>query len=165
DGNAALLKHWQPQANQGTFSRRTIHGHAGGFTIENFETFGHVGHADACSSKSGGLFQQLRGAHADSVIFHFNGEPRISNTAAQMNAAAFQFGRESVLDVISDQGLEQQAGHHNIDRFLIEILDHLQLVAAKANDFNVEIVVNELNFVAKRYEGVGAVEKAAQDGG
>ena len=67
-----------------------------------------------------------------------------------MNAAAFQLGRESVLDGIFHQGLEQHAGHHNVERLRIEILDHLQFVAAKANDFNVEIVVNEINFVAKR---------------
>jgi len=86
--------------------------------------------------------------HAHAVIFHFNHQPRFDQAAAQRNAAAFDLGSKSVLDAVFDQRLEQHAGNHGFERRRIQILDDLELLASKAYDFNVQIIVDELHFLA-----------------
>ena len=71
---------------------------------------------------------------------------------AQMNLSAFEARREPVLDGIFDDRLQQHAGNESFERLLVDFLEDLQLVAAEANHFDVEIVVDELELLAQRHE-------------
>ena len=66
------------------------------------------------------------------------------------------FDDKPVLDGIFHQRLQQHAGHHHVERIRIEFFHHFQLVAAKADDFDIEIVVDEINLVLQGHEGVAA---------
>jgi len=54
-----------------------------------------------------------------------------------------------VLDAVLDQRLKQHARNHGFQRRRIEIFDNLELVAPKAHHFNVQIIVDELDFLAQ----------------
>ena len=70
-----------------------------------------------------------------------------------------------MLDRVFHQRLQQHAGHHHIERCRLQFLHHSQLVAAEAHDFNVEIVVDELEFFVQRDKGVAAVQQSPQNRG
>src|SRR5713101_4679 len=50
-------------------------------------------------------------------------------------AAPLDFRRQSVLDAVFNQRLQQHARHHGFERRRIEILDDLELVPSKTYDF------------------------------
>ena len=140
-----------------------VDGHAGSLAVENLEALGHIGHADAVAAQSARPLQQVRGSHADAVVFHLDDQLGVGETAAQVDAAAFDLRGQAVLDGILHQRLQQHAGHHDVERSGIQFLPHPQLVAPEANHFDIEIVVDELHFLAQRDKGVTAVQQAAQD--
>ena len=90
---------------------------------------------------------------------------RVGEAAAQVDAAAIDFRRQSVLDRVLHQRLQQHAGDHDVERRSFEFLHHAQLVATEADDFNVEIVVDEFHFFTQRHKSIAAVEQAAQNVG
>ena len=57
-----------------------------------------------------------------------------------------------MLDRIFDEWLQQHTGNNHIERGGIEILHHAQFVGAEAYYFDVEIVVDELDFLPQRDE-------------
>ena len=69
-----------------------------------------------------------------------------------------------MLDAVFDERLQQHARNHGFERRGIEILDHPELVAAKAYDFNVQIIVDELDLLSQRDERIRAVQQAAKNG-
>jgi len=69
-----------------------------------------------------------------------------------------------VLDAVFNQRLQQHAGNHGFERRRIEVLDDLELVASKAHDFNIEVIVDELHFLAQRNERIRTVKQAAKNG-
>ena len=69
-----------------------------------------------------------------------------------------------MLDGILNQRLQDHAGHVGFERLSIELLGHTQLLA-EADHFDVEIVVDELNFFAQLHEGLLLVQKPAKDAG
>src|SRR5258707_13887967 len=87
----------------------------------------------------------------------------VAETAAQINAAAFNLRGQPVFDGILHQRLQQHARDHDIERSGIEFLHYPQLVLSETYDFNVQIVVDEFHFFAQRYEGFAAVQQAPQD--
>src|SRR5450755_1372683 len=80
-----------------------------------------------------------------------------------MNLAALKARRESVLDGILHHGLKQHAGKKGFERVFINFLEDLEFVAAEANHFDVEIVVNEGQLFAQRNKGFVFTEQPAQD--
>ena len=66
-----------------------------------------------------------------------------------------------MLDGILHQGLEQHARDHGVERRGLHFFHHPQLVAPEADDFNVEIVVDEFQLFAQRHKSIAAVEQAA----
>ena len=156
-------QNWQAQPNQRSLPVVTVDGHAGGVAVENLQALGNVRHADAGAAKAVGLLDQLGGAHADPIVLYFNDEGLRTPAAAEIDASAFDLGRQPVLDRIFHQRLEQHGGHQHLQRFRLEFLDDAKLVAAEAHDFDIEIVVDELDFLAQRHKRIGAVQQAAQN--
>ena len=68
-----------------------------------------------------------------------------------------------MFDGILHQRLQQHAGDDHIERRRIEFLHHPQLVAPEAHDFNVQIVVDELELLAQRRKGLARIQEAAQN--
>ena len=73
-----------------------------------------------------------------------------------MNLASFQAGRKTVLDGVFNHGLKQHAGNESLESVLFNFLENLKLVAAEADDFDVEIIVDKFKFFAQRDECFGA---------
>src|SRR5882762_93007 len=69
-----------------------------------------------------------------------------------------------MLDRVLDQRLEKHRGDHHIQRLRIEFLHNPQLVASKADDLNIEVVVDELYLLAQRNERIRAVQQPPEDG-
>ena len=104
-------------------------------------------------------------AHADAVVGHFDEDAIACELAAQGYGAAVDARLESVLDAVFDERLKQDAGDEDVERVGIDLLFDLQLVCAEADDFDVEIVVSEAEFVAEGNVGVVVLEQRAQDVG
>ncbi len=69
-----------------------------------------------------------------------------------------------MLDAVFNQRLQQHARHHGFERCRIEILDNLELVPSKTHDFNIQIIIDELHFLAQRNKRIRTVQQAAKNG-
>ena len=70
-----------------------------------------------------------------------------------------------MLDGIFDHGLQQHAGDEGFESVVVHFLEELKLVAAEADDFDVEIIVDELELFAQRDEGFVLAQEAAKNVG
>src|SRR5580692_8027600 len=70
-----------------------------------------------------------------------------------------------MFDRILDQRLQQHARDHHIERCGLEFFDNPQLVTAESHDFDVEIIIDKLEFIAERRKGFAGVQQTAQNGG
>src|ERR1700756_4087705 len=70
-----------------------------------------------------------------------------------------------MLDRILYQRLEQHAGYHDIERSRIEFFDDAQFVASESHNFDIEIVIDEFEFVPQRHKRLAGIEKPAENGG
>src|ERR1700739_4947511 len=141
-----------------------IDGHAGGVAIEHLQALRDICHTDTHPCPRAAFFD-LSSAHTDTVVLNFDDQARVCKAAAKINAAPLHLGGKTMLDGIFNQRLQQHAGNDHIERSRIDILDHAQLVGAKADHFDVEIIVDELEFVPVRCKGLAAVKEAAENGG
>src|SRR4029077_15478126 len=108
--------------------------------------------------QAGRALQKIRCAHTHAVVFDFDNQLGVRHPAAHVNAAAFDSRRKTVLDGIFDQRLQQHAGDHDVQGMRIEFFDYAQFVTAKADDFDVEVIVDELQFLVQRDKRIGAVQ-------
>src|SRR5215469_6666151 len=107
---------------------------------------------------------QLRLTDSNSVIFDFDDQAGIGNPTAEINAATLDLGRQAVLDRILNQRLQQHARNHDIERGRIKLLHHPQFLPAKADDFDIEIVVDEFEFFPQPSKCLTAIQKAPENG-
>ena len=63
----------------------------------------------------------------------------------------------------STSGCKQDCRNHDVERFRIKVFIDAKLVAAKAHHFDIEIVVNEFNFIAQLDKFIMLAQQAAQD--
>src|SRR5580692_8090476 len=68
-----------------------------------------------------------------------------------------------MLDRVFSQRLKKHTGHHHIERCRLQLLHDPQFVASETDYFDVEVVIDELQFFAKRYEGVAAAQQSSQN--
>src|ERR1700730_9073086 len=100
---------------------------------------------------------------AYAVVFDFNVQPAVAIGGAQLDFAAFDFGCESVLEAIFDDGLEKHAGDESFERVFLELLDDLEVVAAEAGDFDVQIVIDEFQLFVQWDEGLVLAQQPPQN--
>ena len=91
----AFLQQRNPKSNESSLPVAAVDRHPGRIAIQYLQPFGNVRHADSRAAQSVGPFQQLRGAHADTVVFHFDYQISDAQTAAEIDAAALHFGRQA----------------------------------------------------------------------
>ncbi len=111
-------------------------------TWRRSETFDH---ADAGARRSAGPGDW----HSDSVIFHFNHDSIVGGAAAQKDTSTLNFVRQAMLERVLHQRLQNHAGYQMVQRVRFEFLKDFEFVATEAHDFNIEIVVEELNLFAQ----------------
>src|SRR5258708_15568011 len=70
---------------------------------------------------------------------------------------------DAVLDAVLHQRLQQDAGDNDVERVRIEMFVDAQLVPAKADYFDIEIVVDKFDLFAKLDELIVFAQQAAQD--
>src|ERR1035438_226053 len=159
-----IRKNRQTQTDQRSAAFSIFNDHLRGIAVQNFQTLGHIGHANSASAQPIGLLQQLSRSHSDTVILHLNHQPRLDHAAAQRDAAAFDLRSKPMLDAILDERLQQHARNHRFKRWRIEVFDDVEFVTAKAHDFNIEVIVDELDLLAKRNKRIGTVQQPPKNG-
>src|ERR1051326_5793933 len=102
-------------------------------------------------------------AYAHGVIFPLNYQLGLLHAAADGDAAAIDLGREPVLDAVFHERLQKDCGDHDVERFRVKVLVDAQLVAAKADNFDIEIIVDELNLIAQLHKLIMFAQQAAQN--
>jgi len=127
--------------------------------VEDAEAFADVAEADAFDVDVGHFFF----GDADTVVLDFDVQAAFDINRAQLDFAAVEFGREAVFQTVFDDGLQQHAGDEGFESFFVDLFDDVEVVAAEAGDFDVEIVVDELEFFAERDESLVFAQEAAQD--
>ncbi len=126
---------------------------------KNFQALVHVANADS-------LHVNLRHAHfgdSHAIIFNFNLHAAVVQSGANANVSAFEFSGKAVLQRIFHDGLQHHAGNEGVEGALVNFLKYLKIFAAEADDFDVEIVVDEIEFFAQRDEGFVFAQQAAKN--
>src|SRR5271156_6145476 len=113
--------------------------------------------------ESGGLHGGELGRHAQAVVVDLDGQTAVAAARADVNLAPRKPGGEAVFDGVFDDGLQQHAGHKRVESFLVNFLENLQFVGAETDDFDVEIVVNEIELFAQHDKGLVFPQQAPQD--
>src|SRR5262245_11660924 len=127
--------------------------------IENAKTLPDVAEADT-------FYVDVRHAllgDADAVVFDFDLQAAAALLCVQADAAAFDLGREAVLEAVLHHRLQQHARNERLQRLVVDFLDDLEVVLAEAGHLDVQIVVDELQFFFERNEGFVFAQDAAQD--
>ena len=68
-----------------------------------------------------------------------------------------------MLDGVLHDRLQQHAGHKGLERALVHVLEDLQIVAAEASHFDVQIIVDKTELFVERHEGLVLAQQAAKD--
>src|SRR5208282_1086854 len=84
------------------------------------------------------------GVHAHAVIGDLDGDPVALEAAAQSDRAAVNARLQAVLDAVLNERLQQNAGHQDLERAWVDVFFDAQLVGAEADNFDVEVIVGEL---------------------
>jgi hypothetical protein len=129
--------------------------------VEQAQAFVDVADADSSSVN----FREALGGDAHSVIFNFDKQAAIHAASANVDFSSLQARGEAVLDRVFDHGLKQHAGNESLQSVLVNFLENLQLVAAEADHFDVEVIVDEFELFAQRDEGFVLAKQAAQNVG
>jgi hypothetical protein len=135
--------------------------------VQNLDAFADVAHADAgafADEAGDGSGGGAAGFDAYAVVFDFEEEAAFVDAGAEGDGAAGDAGFEAMLDRVFDERLKEHGGDDDVEGVVGDLLDDLELVA-EADAFDVEIVVGEVQFFAKRDEGVSIAEEDAEDVG
>ncbi len=127
--------------------------------IEDAEALADVAEADAFDVHVGHFFF----GDADAVVFYFDVQAAAAIGGAELNFAAVELGSEAVFETILYDGLEKHAGDEGFEGFVVNLLDDVEVVAAEAGDFDIEIVVDKFDLFAERDESFVLAEEAAED--
>src|SRR5262250_1208962 len=80
-----------------------------------------------------------------------------------MNLPTLQARRQAVLDRVFDHGLQEHARDKSVECFRGYFLEELQLISAKADHFDVEIIVDEFKLFAQRHERLMLAQQPAEN--
>jgi hypothetical protein len=139
----------------------------GFFSVEDLDSFADVTHADAgafADETADGSGGGAAGFDAYAVVFDFEEEAAFVDAGAEGNGAAGDAGLEAVLDGVFDKGLEEHRGNDDVEGFGGNFFYDAELLA-EADDFDVEVIVGEVELFAERDEGVAVAEEDAEDVG
>ncbi len=132
--------------------------------VEDIEPFANIFHADAGALENAAGVGAA-GSDADAVVFHFNYQSSMIETAAQRDDAAADARLQPMLDAVFDERLKKHAGNRDFEGFRIDFPGDGKLLCAEAGDFDGKVVVGGGELVAKRDEGVVFLEHFTQDVG
>jgi hypothetical protein len=127
--------------------------------VEDAEAFADVAEADTFDINVGHFFF----GDADAVVFDFDVEAAVAVGGAELDFSAVEFGSEAVLEAIFDHGLQEHAGDESFESFFVDVFDDVEVVAAEAGDFDIEIVVDEFELFAQGHKGFVLAQEAAKD--
>src|SRR5579863_490939 len=103
------------------------------------------------------------GRYANAVVRDFDGKPAAGQVSPDVNLAALEARRKAVLDRVFHHGLQQHARNERVQGLLVHFLEELKLIAAEANHFDAEIIVDEVQLFAKGHECLVLAKQAPQN--
>ena len=130
-----------------------------GVSVNHLQALSNIQNANACS---GGASRTVC-RHADAIVLNFDYQPLARVAAADIDAACVHLRREAMLDGVFHQRLQDHAGNQMFERRRFQFLHHLQVVVAKASNFNVKVIIEKLDLFAQRHERVSFAEQAPQN--
>src|SRR5437879_2706733 len=68
-----------------------------------------------------------------------------------------------MLDGVLDDRLQHHAGYDHVQRLRIEVFNDPQLVRSKTGNFDIKIVIDEVNFLAQHHKCIVLPKQRAQD--
>ena len=68
-----------------------------------------------------------------------------------------------MLQGVFDDRLQEHAGHKRVQGILIYVLENLQIVAAKAGYFDIQIIVDKIEFLLQSHKSVVLAQKPAEN--
>src|SRR5580698_936413 len=101
--------------------------------------------------------------HAHAVVVNLDRQPPVAATRADVNLTSRQPRSQPMLNCVLDDRLQQHAGHERVERLLIDFLENLELVAPKADDLDVQIIVDEIKLFPQRNEGLMLPQQPPQN--
>src|SRR5712664_3135165 len=128
-------------------------------SVEHVQPLAHVAQSDAFDIH----VRHLLFGNAHAVVFNFNMQPAVTRCRSQLNFSAAELGRKTVFQTILHNRLEEHAGDKGLEGLFAELLDDFEIVAAEAGHFDVQIIVDELQFFAERHEGLMLAEEPSQN--
>ena len=128
-------------------------------SIENAQPLAHIAQPNPFHIHVRKLF--FRNPYA--VVFNLDAQAAIAADGAQFDFSAADFRRKPVLQAIFDNRLEQHAGHERFQRGFVDLFHNFQVFAAEAGHFDVQVVVDELQFLAKRYKRFVLAQQPPKD--
>src|SRR5277367_5828616 len=144
-------------------SRTARHVEARRIAKEHLQPFAHIAHADTRPLMQHTTRMRPPRRNAHSIVFNLNQQLRAIQSAANGDCAAADARLQPVLDAVLDQRLQDHARHRQVKRCRIDLLHHLQLVRAKAYNFNSEIIVSKIQLIAQQHIRVMILEQSPQD--
>src|SRR6266404_1042156 len=90
--------------------------------------------------------------YSDAVIFNHDYEARLPRFGSDREFAAAEFGRQSVLQRIFNNGLQEHAWNERVERVFVNLFVNLKIVASESRNLDVEIIVDEVEFLLQRHE-------------
>src|SRR5262249_4440238 len=130
-------------------------------TVEEAEALVDVRDADAAAVNLG----ESIGRNAETVVGNFDEEAAVAAMGADVNLSAFETRGGTMVDGVFDHRLEQHGGDKGVESFGFDLLEDLQLVAAETDDFDIEVVVDEIELFAERNERFVLAQELAKDVG
>ena len=127
--------------------------------VEDAEALADVAEADAFDVDVGHFLF----GDADAVVFDFDVQAAVAIGGAKLDFSAVEFGSEAVFEAIFDDGLQKHAGDEGFERFIVDVLDDVEVVAAEAGDLDIEIVVDEFELFAQRHKRFVLAEQTAEN--
>src|SRR6266404_7483274 len=128
-------------------------------SVEHVQPLADVAQSDAFDVH----VRHLLFGNAHAVVFNFNMQPAVTRCRSQLNFSAAELGRKTVFQTILHNRLEEHAGDKGLEGLFAELLDDFEIVAAEAGHFDVQVIVDELQFFAERHEGLMLAEEPPQN--
>src|SRR5579862_9038129 len=146
-------------ADPGSLSLAAGDIHAEIRAVKNTQAFVNIADADSVLEHLGHPF--LGNSHA--VIFDRDDQSAVQGFGADGELAAAEFGGEAVLQRIFDNRLQKHARNEGVESVLVNLRVNHKVVAAEPRDFNIEIVVDKIEFLLKGHERLVLPQKTPQN--
>src|SRR5438093_4177767 len=139
-----------------------------GKTVNGEHIVGLVGHFQAFDNIADPNTRVVDSGHhvirnPNTIVLNFNADPVSVLGGTNLNTPSFNLGSNAVLDGILNNGLQDHARNHVPERVVVNLFFDLELVLSKADDFDIQVIVDKLELFPQRDKVFMALKQLSQD--